>query len=286
MRVLFATDGEAHSARAAGLLERLADPARAQVHVLSVNGFELALREAESLGHYSVEAGWAHAQRAVDEAVTRLKAAGLDAEGAAIEDDEATGILRVADEVDAGLVVLGSGKERWLDVALLGSVSSSLLHASRRPVLIVHAEPDHDGDLRVLVGADGSEGAGRAIDTFAAVADTTRCAVTVISAATPTPLPAGGAAGVDSVGEVAPETLELARGHAERATETLREAGFRAEADVRTGPAARVLLDAIEAGPCDLAVVGARGLGRFRAKVLGSVSDRVVQRAHATLVGR
>jgi nucleotide-binding universal stress UspA family protein len=286
MRILFATDGEAHSARAAGLLERLADPARAQVHVLSVNSFELALREAESLGHYSVEAGWAHARRAVDEAVARLKAAGLDAEGAAIEDDEATGILRAADEVDAGLVVLGSGKERWLDVALLGSVSSSVLHASHRPVLIVHTEPEHDGDLRVLVGADGSEGAGRAIATFAGVADPARCAVTVISAATPTPLPAGGAAGVGSVGEVAPETLQRAREHAEGAATVLRDAGFRAEADVRTGPAARVLLDAIETGPFDLAVVGARGLGRFRAKVLGSVSDRVVQRARATLVGR
>jgi nucleotide-binding universal stress UspA family protein len=283
---VFATDGEAPSERAAGLLERLADPARAQVHVVSVNGFELALKEAQVLGHYSVEAGWAHAQRAVDEAVARLKAAGLDVEGAAIEDDEAAGILRVADEVDAGLVVLGSGKERWLDVALLGSVSSSVLHASDRPVLIVHTEPEHGGDLRVLVGADGSEGARRAVDTFVAVADPARCAVTVISAATPTPLPVGGAAGAASVGEVAPETLERARAHAEEAATVLGEAGFRAEPDVRTGPAGRVLLDALEEGPCDVAVVGARGLGRFRAKVLGSVSDRVVQRARATLVGR
>jgi nucleotide-binding universal stress UspA family protein len=33
-------------------------------------------------------------------------------------------------------------------------------------------------------------------------------------------------------------------------------------------------------------VIGARGLGRFRAKVLGSVSDRVVRHAPATFVGR
>jgi len=33
-------------------------------------------------------------------------------------------------------------------------------------------------------------------------------------------------------------------------------------------------------------VVGARGLGRFRAKVLGSVSDRVLRKAPASLIGR
>ena len=33
----------------------------------------------------------------------------------------------------------------------------------------------------------------------------------------------------------------------------------------------------------DLVVVGARGLGRIRAKVMGSVSDRVIRAAPATL---
>jgi len=47
-----------------------------------------------------------------------------------------------------------------------------------------------------------------------------------------------------------------------------------------------VLLEGAERREADLVVVGARGLGRFRAKMLGSVSDRLIRHAPATLVGR
>ena len=70
--------------------------------------------------------------------------AGLQAEGVTRRaENRAWGaILRVADEHDARLIVMGrrglSGPERWL----LGSVSTAVLHRSERPVLVV---PLHDG---------------------------------------------------------------------------------------------------------------------------------------------
>ena len=57
MKVLLSTDGEAPSEKATALLTRLVDPARVQVQVLSVNGFELAFRESMAVGHYSAGAG-------------------------------------------------------------------------------------------------------------------------------------------------------------------------------------------------------------------------------------
>ncbi len=66
MKILFATDGAAPSARAGEMLARLADPARTQVVVMSVNDFDVAMREAKLAGHFSTEEGHAAARRAAD----------------------------------------------------------------------------------------------------------------------------------------------------------------------------------------------------------------------------
>ena len=49
-------------------------------------------------------------------------------------------ILRVADELDAELIVTGTHGTTAVESGLLGSVSNALIHNSRRPVLIV---PEH-----------------------------------------------------------------------------------------------------------------------------------------------
>jgi nucleotide-binding universal stress UspA family protein len=260
VKVLLATDGEAPSDAAGTLLGALADPARVQVQVLAVNGFELAFREAMSVGHYSAQAGREHAERAAQQAVAALSEAGLEAKGSVVEGDEATEILRLAEEGGFELVVMGTGKERWVDTVVLGSVSSSVLHACRCPVLVVHTASSEQRPLRVLVGTDGSEGATRAVRTFAGFADPRRCTVEAVSVVKPSAIP----------------HAWPARAAAEKE---------RTDAVVRGNPVA-VLTERAVQGGYDLVVVGARGLGRFRAKVLGSVSDRIVRHARASLIGR
>jgi nucleotide-binding universal stress UspA family protein len=154
-------------------------------------------------------------------------------------------------------------------------------------VLVVHETPDEDRPVKVLVGADGSEGSDRAIRTFAGFADPARCDVTVLAVAPAVPLPPGGAAGavIDSP-DITDRALDAAKDEAGAGAGVLQEAGFRVEAKALAGVPARVLLDTAEDGGYDLVVVGARGLGRFRAKVLGSVSDRVLRKAPASLIGR
>jgi len=49
-------------------------------------------------------------------------------------------ILAVADEIDAGVIVLGSRGLSGIKSALLGSVSQALVHHAERPVLIVPHE--------------------------------------------------------------------------------------------------------------------------------------------------
>ena len=267
MKVLFATDGEEPSARAGALLGRVADPARTEIVVLSVSDFEVAMREAESHHHYSADEADRAARHAADEAAEALRGEGFDhVESRVEEGDEAITIVHVAEAEGFGVLVVGSGKERWRDTVVLGSVSGSIVHAAPCPVLVVHDAPSGDGPVRVIVGTDGSGGATRSIEAFAAFADPARCEVTIVAAA--------------DDGE------DAAQGHVEAAGAVLAAAGFRAQTAVVPGRAAAVLLEQAEQREADLLVIGARGLGRFRAKVLGSVSDRVVRHAPATFVGR
>jgi nucleotide-binding universal stress UspA family protein len=288
MKVLFATDGAEHSVRAGTMLSRLADPARAEIVVMSVNGFETAMRTAQREGHYSVEDAHAAAEAAAEAAARDLRSAGFErVEARVLEGDEATTIVHAAETEGFELVVVGSGKERWLDTVVLGSVSSSVVHAAPCPVLAVHQAPESDGTIRVVVGADGSEGAAHSIGAFAALADPARCEVTVVTAAHPLALPPGGPAGEATMAQEVPDDeLVVANRHVETAAGRLADAGFHVESEVVPGGAARALLEQAERRHADLVVVGARGLGRFRAKVLGSVSERVIRHAPATLVGR
>jgi nucleotide-binding universal stress UspA family protein len=287
VKVLFATDGAEPSEHAAHILARLADPVRTAVTVLSVNDFDVSMRQARAEGRYSAAAGHEAAQRAVDEGIRLLRSAGLTDVDGRVEDGDAAGeIVQAAERDDVELVVVGTAKERWLDAVVLGSVSSSVVHAGSCPVLVAHEAPEPDRRLRVIVGADGSDGSNHAMAAFAALADPARSEVTVVTAVTALALPSGGPAGAAIEPDVADGETALARRHAAAASDVLKGAGFRVEIEVQTGAPAAVLLEQAERRGADLVVVGARGLGRFAAKVLGSVSDRIIRSACATLVGR
>lgn len=55
-------------------------------------------------------------------------------------------IVAVADELDAGVIAIGSRGRTGLPKVLLGSVASAVAQHSRRSVLIVHPEATDSGD--------------------------------------------------------------------------------------------------------------------------------------------
>ena len=71
-------------------------------------------------------------------------AAGFDAEPRAVRAGGPffTALLETADELDARVIVAGSRGRSSLAAAVLGSVSTGLLHHTRRPVLVVRADAD------------------------------------------------------------------------------------------------------------------------------------------------
>jgi nucleotide-binding universal stress UspA family protein len=79
-------------------------------------------------------------EKVVARIVSEFEAAGVTAEGVIRLADFgyiSRAILKVADEYDARMVVLGSSSRTDLPHIPVGSVSNRLLHLSRRPVLIV-----------------------------------------------------------------------------------------------------------------------------------------------------
>ena len=85
------------------------------------------------------------ARRVSEDGAALAREAGFRAEALAVSGDEGAwpALLRVADERDASVLVVGSRGRSGLASLVLGSVSHALLHRSRRPVLVV---PPGDGD--------------------------------------------------------------------------------------------------------------------------------------------
>jgi nucleotide-binding universal stress UspA family protein len=72
------------------------------------------------------------------------RAAGFEAEPRALRSAGPyfAALLRCADELDASTIVLGSRGRSSMAAAVLGSVSTGVLHRTRRPVLVVRAPED------------------------------------------------------------------------------------------------------------------------------------------------
>lgn len=78
-------------------------------------------------------------ERVTHHALARAHAEGVEAEPALVDAAPVDALLRLAEERDARLIVVGSYGEHPLKGAILGSTPHKLLHLSSRPVLAVPA---------------------------------------------------------------------------------------------------------------------------------------------------
>jgi nucleotide-binding universal stress UspA family protein len=77
--------------------------------------------------------------RHLGEALASAETAGVPARGELVEDPPSVGLVALADEHDARMIVVGSSGEAPLKGALIGSTAHKLLHLSERPVLVVRS---------------------------------------------------------------------------------------------------------------------------------------------------
>lgn len=132
-RIVVAVDGSGGSLRALRWATELAREAEAEVvaaHALSLPTWEYDLPEDDP----GVAAA---AEKLASEWCTPLVEAGVPHRSAVLDGDPRLLIPKLADEVDADLVVAGTRGHTGIAKVLLGSVATHLLHHERRPLALV-----------------------------------------------------------------------------------------------------------------------------------------------------
>lgn len=293
--VLLATDGSGESDRAARMAVELSRNLGSELHVIQVAPLPSPFAHHESvvidpryqdkvrsLAREEVDAN-------LEREVERLREMG----GEVAETHAAIGrpdaeIVRNAEELAAGLIVLGSRGLGPLRRAVMGSVSRSVLRHAHGSVLVVRGDPGEDGYLsgRILLATDGSQEAEAASRVAIEISATAGSELHVLFALQTEEKPPYN---YPMMGERWTESLEQAK---HKAREFVDERAGRIESEGVTVKDAHLAFGApdeeivklgeeLEAG---LIVVGSRGLGGVKRALMGSVSDSVVRHAHGPVL--
>jgi nucleotide-binding universal stress UspA family protein len=284
-RILFASDGSEDSELAATTAVGLAKITGSELHVLHVapafpDYFEPS--DPDEPGPTEREG-----RRILDEQVNKIENVGgtvaqshLRMGGAAEE------VIDLSEELETGLIVLGSRGRGRIRRALMGSVSDSVVRHAHCPVMVVRWKPV-SFPAKILLATDGSEEAALAAQSAADLAARTASELHVTHVGKA--LSQGGfVAGVD-VGPLPTGSQELldkeAKELLQAQLERMREAGASVtEAHLMSGRADEEIIFRAEQVGADLVVVGSRGLGGVRRALMGSVSDSVVRHAHCPVL--
>jgi nucleotide-binding universal stress UspA family protein len=204
---------------------------------------------------------------------------GVPAELRLLDGPPARALVKLAGELDAREIAIGSRGFGAIGRAVLGSTSHALLHEADRPVLVLtrraaDALEQHGAAGPIVVGFDGSDNARAALAYATRRAAAAKGSVIAVTAFHP---PA------DWLGE--PYYQAALDENGQRAREIAGEIEGQpgVEVDVVPGSAVEALTRVAEARDAGEIVVGARGLGRFRA-ALGSVSHALLHEAERPIV--
>jgi nucleotide-binding universal stress UspA family protein len=191
-------------------------------------------------------------------------------------------VVELAEEIEAGLIVMGGRGRGGLRRALMGSVSDAVVRHAHCPVIVVRGKPVVF-PAKILLAADGSREAELAASTTADLAKSTASELHVVTVALGYPY-VYDYYDVRHPAEVERE-LQEARKILDRQVDRLLEAGGTvAQAHLGRGvPDEEIVVMTEELG-ADLVVLGSKGLGGLRRALTGSVSDSVVRHAHCPVL--
>lgn len=193
-------------------------------------------------------------------------------------------ILRIAEEVQATLVVTASRGLSGIARLLLGSVAERIVRYAHCSVFI--ARP-HEKTQKILVATDLSELSRSAVVQAADLAQKNSAELHVLYCLDVMPSPAMGLTvpfgGVPIIPP--PELVEQMRTGAKTGLEELVERlGIKAQTRVVEGEAASTIVRTAESINADLLVVGTHGRTGLARLALGSVTEKVVRAAKSSVL--
>jgi nucleotide-binding universal stress UspA family protein len=286
MRLLLAYDGSACADAARDLVARLPLPTGSAITLVTAlergplafgaGEFALAPHEAEDAEGQLL----ADLQTMLHEAAEPLRTADRHVDTRVIRGRPASAIVDEAIAIQPDLLVVGSRGHGPLASVVMGSVSAEVVDHAPCPVLVAR----HSSVARLVVGADGSASADRALALLRRWPIFAGHPATVVTVTEPVSAWAAhvGAAMYPAWGdthESAATRREEARQVGERGAEELARAGITSTVELREGDPADQLIRAAEAVGADLIVVGSRGLSTIPRLLIGSVARKVLLHA-------
>src|SRR5215203_638162 len=292
-KILLATDGSEGAQRAVEIATGLSTKLESELYLVYVAREHPYLHAYHDLRHQEEEEERfkSEDEQMLGESVKYIRKAG----GAVTESylrvgEAANEIVELAEELGAGLVVLGSNGRGRMRRALLGSVSTSVLRHAHCSVLIArghgpnseHAYPPG----KIVVAVDGSEEASRAARVAGEIAKATGSEAHLVYAMQEERYrPHLGPEMWEGWQEGFEHAKRSARSWVEEQAEPIRSEGVKtAQSHLLLGrPDAAIVWLAEEIG-AGLVLVGSRGLGGMKRTLIGSVSDSVARHAHCPVM--
>jgi nucleotide-binding universal stress UspA family protein len=205
-------------------------------------------------------------QEVLDERVERIREAGGSVARTHVREGQtAAEIVALAEELEVGLIAMGSRGLGGIRRMLTGTVSDSVVRHAHCPVMVVRGKAV-DFPTKILVATDRSREAQQAATTAADLANSTNSELHVVHV------------GFEQKRDEAQEELE-------EEVDMIRESGAQEiNAHLEFGvPDTAIIVLAEELG-AGLIVMGSRGLGGVRRALMGSISDSVVRHAHCPVL--
>ena len=291
---LLATDGSREAGRAARMAVELSRTLGSELHTVYVEPLPSPYAFPEStivdpdLRREMRERAERGARAKLEEEAGHIKELGGEVAGshAAAGRPDAE-IVRVAEEVRAGLVILGSRGLGPIKRAAMGGVSDSVVRHAHGSVLVVRGDGE-EGTPRgpIVLAVDGSEGAKLAAQAAAEISAAGGSEVHVIYVL-PTAARLYGFHRYSD--EVKESLLEQARNEARKFLDAQAErvgsdGGTVAQTYLGTGRPDEEIIELAEEIDAGMVVIGSRGLGGIRRALVGSVSESVARHAHCPVL--
>jgi nucleotide-binding universal stress UspA family protein len=267
MQILAATDFSTRSNRAvrqAGLLAQARKARLGLVHIVDDDQPQelIAMEKRE-------------AERILAEQITAVpELRGVQCRPIAVEGDPFDGILRTADAVKAGLIVMGAHRKHLLRDIFIGTTIERVIRVGTLPVLMVNHEAQQRYE-KVMAAVDMSEASANALRVAIAIGLIGKGGATLLHAFVPLAKRKLFIAGADQ----ASVDAYVAR---ERETAAAQLAGFLAEHDLdreswsvhlEEGDPGEAISSTVEKTRPDLLVMGTRGRSGLVKALLGSVTE-------------
>ncbi len=187
--------------------------------------------------------------------------------------DAAKEILKVADDVQSGLIVMGTHGRTGLGRAIVGSVAEQVLRGATCPVLTVRKGSVMPKIQTILLPMDFSESSESALRVAFSLARDYHARLIILHVASP---------GLAMPYSEFQKTLEQSSGYRRELEEKLRQCQkpeCNAEFRVEEGDAADQIIRVAQQAHCDLIVMGTHGRTGLPRLLLGSVAEKVLRTA-------